>query len=118
MLYLVVSIFLMSALAVILRWAMAHRLMVAGLAMLVMASSVPLYKVVRQEYLPSNVDEGEFDVRVTAPDDEVLRLAEIEANESCSQQCEARPPENGLQVAFSRHFARPVTWVKGPAATA
>ena len=31
-----------------------------------MASSVPLYKLVRQEYLPSNVDEGEFDVRVTA----------------------------------------------------
>jgi HAE1 family hydrophobic/amphiphilic exporter-1 len=39
---------------------------VAGLALLTIASSVPLYRLVRQEYLPSNVDEGEFDVRVTA----------------------------------------------------
>ena len=50
----------------VLRWAMRHRWLVAGLALLVMASSVPLYQLVRQEYLPSNVDEGEFDVRVTA----------------------------------------------------
>lgn len=46
--------------------AMRHRGAVAGLALLVMASSVPLYQLVRQEYLPSNVDEGEFDVRITA----------------------------------------------------
>ncbi len=52
----------------LLRWAMGHRLAVAGLAALVMASSVPLYQLVRQEYLPTNVDEGEFDVRVTAPE--------------------------------------------------
>ena len=38
----------------------------AGAAVLIILSSVPLYKLVRQEYLPSNVDEGEFDVRVTA----------------------------------------------------
>ncbi|HEY9174748.1 MAG TPA: efflux RND transporter permease subunit, partial [Verrucomicrobiae bacterium] len=50
----------------LLRWCMGHRWLVAGVASLVMASSVPLYKLVRQEYLPSNVDEGEFDVRVTA----------------------------------------------------
>ena len=49
----------------ILGWAMRHRRIVAGLALLVMASSVPLYRLVRQEYLPSNVDESEFDVRVT-----------------------------------------------------
>lgn len=50
----------------LLRWAMRHRWLVAGLAALVMLSSVPLYQLVRQEYLPSNVDEGEFDVRITA----------------------------------------------------
>lgn len=50
----------------ILGWAMRHRWFVAGLAALVMLSSIPLYKFVRQEYLPSNVDEGEFDVRITA----------------------------------------------------
>jgi len=49
-----------------LRWAMGRRAWVAGLALLAIAASVPLYRLVRQEYLPSNVDEGEFDVRVTA----------------------------------------------------
>ena len=48
--------------------AMRRRWWVALLALLVIASSLPLYRMVRQEYLPSNVDEGEFDVRVTAPE--------------------------------------------------
>jgi HAE1 family hydrophobic/amphiphilic exporter-1 len=47
---------------------MRRRGVVAVLAVLVMAASVPLYGLVQQEYLPSNVDEGEFDVRVTAPE--------------------------------------------------
>ncbi len=50
----------------LLGWSMRHRWIVAGVALLVMATSLPLYKVVRQEYVPSNVDEGEFDVYVTA----------------------------------------------------
>jgi len=49
----------------VLKVAMQQRWLVAALAILVMASSVPLYQLVRQEYLPSNVDEGQFDVRVT-----------------------------------------------------
>lgn len=52
----------------VLRWAIDRRWLVAGLALLVIAASVPLYRGVRQEYLPSNVDEGEFDVNVTAPE--------------------------------------------------
>ncbi len=52
----------------VLAWAMHHRRLVAGLALLVMACSIPLYKFVRQEYLPSGVDEGEFDIRVSAPE--------------------------------------------------
>jgi len=52
----------------VLRWALRRRLVVAALALGVIASSVPLYKLVPQEYLPSNVDEGEFDVRLTAPE--------------------------------------------------
>jgi HAE1 family hydrophobic/amphiphilic exporter-1 len=50
-----------------LRWSMAHRLVVMALAAVVVFSSVPLYKLVRQEYIPSNVDEAEFDLSVTAP---------------------------------------------------
>jgi HAE1 family hydrophobic/amphiphilic exporter-1 len=38
------------------------------LAVVVILSSVPLYKVVRQEYLPSDVDENEFEIQLTAPE--------------------------------------------------
>lgn len=49
-----------------LAWALSRRWLVACLALGVIATSVPLYQAVRQEYLPTDVDEGEFDVRVTA----------------------------------------------------
>jgi hydrophobic/amphiphilic exporter-1 (mainly G- bacteria), HAE1 family len=47
--------------------AMAQRWAVALVALAVMASSVPLYRMVKQEYVPTDVDEAEFEVRVTAP---------------------------------------------------
>jgi HAE1 family hydrophobic/amphiphilic exporter-1 len=50
-----------------LSFAMRHRLLIAGVALCVIASSVPLYRLVKQEYIPSDVDEDEFEVRVTAP---------------------------------------------------
>ena len=49
-------------------WSMRHRWVVAVAALLVIFTSVPLYKMVRQEFVPSNVDEGEFDVNVSAPE--------------------------------------------------
>jgi HAE1 family hydrophobic/amphiphilic exporter-1 len=48
-------------------FAMRHRALMMVAAVLVMASSVPLYGLVKQEYIPSDVDESEFEVRVTAP---------------------------------------------------
>jgi HAE1 family hydrophobic/amphiphilic exporter-1 len=69
----------------ILRASMAYRPIVMALAALVVLSSVPLYKLVRQEYIPSNVDEGEFDVNVSAPQgtslaamDGIMRAVESE----------------------------------------
>jgi hydrophobic/amphiphilic exporter-1 (mainly G- bacteria), HAE1 family len=56
------------AYASVLGWSMRHRWLVAGVALLIMATSVPLYQMVRQEYVPSNTDEGEFDVNITAPE--------------------------------------------------
>ena len=47
--------------------AMRHRLAVSVVALLVIASSVPLYRSVRQEFVPSDVDEAEFEVRVEGP---------------------------------------------------
>jgi len=64
-------------------WAMHHRAAVVACALLVMASSVPLYKMVRQEYIPTNVDESEFELSVNAPEGASLAsmqdvLAQIE----------------------------------------
>ncbi|HET9528971.1 MAG TPA: efflux RND transporter permease subunit, partial [Blastocatellia bacterium] len=42
-----------------------HRIAVSVLALAVIFSSAPLYSVVRQDYIPSDVDEGEFDIYVT-----------------------------------------------------
>jgi HAE1 family hydrophobic/amphiphilic exporter-1 len=47
---------------------MRHRLVVSALALLVVASSVPLYRAVKQEFIPTNVDEAEFEVSVNAPE--------------------------------------------------
>jgi len=50
-----------------LQLALRHRPWVALFAACVIASSIPLYRLVKQEYIPSDVDEAEFEVRVTAP---------------------------------------------------
>jgi HAE1 family hydrophobic/amphiphilic exporter-1 len=47
--------------------AMRHRAAVALITALTIAATVPLYGLVRQEYIPTDVDEAEFDVRVTGP---------------------------------------------------
>jgi HAE1 family hydrophobic/amphiphilic exporter-1 len=51
-----------------LAWAMRHRPLVAVGALAVILSSIPLYKIVKQEFVPTNVDEGQFDVNVSAPE--------------------------------------------------
>ncbi|HXJ60481.1 MAG TPA: efflux RND transporter permease subunit [Verrucomicrobiae bacterium] len=60
--------------------AMQYRWWLALASLLVIASSVPLYKLVRQEYVPSNTDEGEFDVYVNAPEGASLDAMKEVAN--------------------------------------
>jgi len=48
--------------------AMRHRLVVSVIALLVIFSSVPLYRAVKQEFIPSNVDEAEFEVNINGPE--------------------------------------------------
>jgi HAE1 family hydrophobic/amphiphilic exporter-1 len=50
-----------------LSFAMRHRLAVVAVSVVIVASVVPLYSVLGKDYLPSGVDEGEFEVRATAP---------------------------------------------------
>jgi HAE1 family hydrophobic/amphiphilic exporter-1 len=69
----------MAVLRVALRW----RWLVALLALATIATAVPLYQRVKQEFTPTNVDEAEFEVSVTGPEgtslaamDEVMRRIE------------------------------------------
>ena len=52
----------------LLSFAMRHRLAVAAIAVAVVLSSVPLYRSVKQEFIPTNVDEAEFEVSVNGPE--------------------------------------------------
>lgn len=52
----------------LLAFAMRHRLAVAALATVVIFSSIPLYRTVKQEFIPTNVDEAEFEVNINAPE--------------------------------------------------
>ncbi|MFY9342395.1 MAG: efflux RND transporter permease subunit [Planctomycetota bacterium] len=70
-----------------LRWCLRWPWTVVAIAALVVASNVPLLGlgVVRQDFVPSDVDEGEFEVSVTGPDDvslpamdEVMKAVEAE----------------------------------------
>jgi HAE1 family hydrophobic/amphiphilic exporter-1 len=69
----------------ILHWTMRHRVITGVLALAVMVSSVPLYQLVKQEFTPGDVDEGEFEVSVTAREgasvhamDEAMKVVEEE----------------------------------------
>jgi HAE1 family hydrophobic/amphiphilic exporter-1 len=64
---------------------MKHRRIAAAVCVLIMLSSILLFKVVKTEYVPSDVDESEFEVGVTAPEgtnlaamDEAVRAVEAE----------------------------------------
>ena len=52
----------------LLGFAMRHRMIVAVISIVTILSSVPLYRAVKQEFIPTNVDEAEFDVNVNGPE--------------------------------------------------
>jgi HAE1 family hydrophobic/amphiphilic exporter-1 len=69
----------------VLSLALRRRAAVAVIAILVMLSAIPLYRVVRQDFLPSGVDEAQFEMSVTAPEgasvaamDDAMRAIERE----------------------------------------
>ena len=51
-----------------LKYSLRYRWLVLLLSLAVVAANVPLYQLVKQDYIPTNVDESEFEVRVTAPE--------------------------------------------------
>ncbi|HKG59372.1 MAG TPA: efflux RND transporter permease subunit [Pyrinomonadaceae bacterium] len=57
-----------SAYTYMLTFAMRHRLAIALLSLAVVLTSIPLYRAVKQEFIPTNVDEAEFEISVNGPE--------------------------------------------------
>jgi HAE1 family hydrophobic/amphiphilic exporter-1 len=73
----------------LLRWSMANRGTVAAVAGLVALSSLAILPFVKQEFIPANVDEAQFEVGVNAPEgtslasmDEAMRAVEEEIRQT------------------------------------
>lgn len=49
-----------------LRYSMKYRAAILVLSIITIAANIPLYNLVKQDYIPTNVDESEFEIRVTA----------------------------------------------------
>ena len=62
-----------------LEWSMAHRWVIATLAVLVLFSSVPIFRVVNVNFTPQD-DQSEFDVSLRAPEGASLDATEVTAN--------------------------------------
>jgi HAE1 family hydrophobic/amphiphilic exporter-1 len=68
---------------------MRHRWVIVVVSVLTLAASVPIYRQVKQEYIPSDVDESEFEVLVFGPEsmslaamDEAVQALAKEARET------------------------------------
>ncbi|MFL6279669.1 MAG: efflux RND transporter permease subunit, partial [Vicinamibacterales bacterium] len=67
----------------LLEWSMAHRLIVAGAAVLVLLSSVPLFMAANKNFMPQD-DQGEFEVNVRAAEGTSLEATEVLTNRIAS----------------------------------
>jgi HAE1 family hydrophobic/amphiphilic exporter-1 len=74
----------------ILEWAMAHRAIVAGLAVLVLFSSVPLFMAANKNFMP-NDDQSEFEINLRAPEGTSLEGTEVITNRVASAVRERAP---------------------------
>ena len=62
-----------------LSWSLAHRGLVAGMAVLILLTSIPLFIVADKNFLP-NDDQSEFEVGIRAPEGTSIDSTEILAN--------------------------------------
>src|SRR5205085_8168238 len=63
----------------LLEWSMAHRAVMAGLAVLVLLSSVPLFMLADKNFMPQD-DQAEFEINLRAPEGTSLESTEVIAN--------------------------------------
>ena len=67
----------------LLEWSMAHRAIVAGVAVLVLLSSLPLFKAVNKNFMPLD-DQGEFEINLRAAEGTSLESTEVITNRVAS----------------------------------
>ncbi len=93
-----------------LTFSMRHRVAVGLLMLAVMWSAVPLYKQVRQEYTPTNTDEGEFEVNIVARDGTSITAMDATAQRIETELRDIRGVHSifsGIgSGAFGVHYAR------------
>jgi HAE1 family hydrophobic/amphiphilic exporter-1 len=65
--------------AALLQWSLGHRGVIAGIAALVLASSVPLFMFANKNFLPED-DQSEFEIGLRAAEGSSLEATEIIAN--------------------------------------
>jgi HAE1 family hydrophobic/amphiphilic exporter-1 len=68
----------------VLQWALGHRAIMSGIAVLVLLSSVPLFMIANKNFLPMD-DQSEFEVGLRAPEGTALEATEIVANRIASR---------------------------------
>jgi hydrophobic/amphiphilic exporter-1 (mainly G- bacteria), HAE1 family len=86
----------------LLRLSMRHRWVVLLISVGVVAANVPLYRMVQQDYIPTNVDESEFEIRLQAREGASIRSMDetVAAVEAELQQVE------GVEIALATVGAR------------
>src|SRR5438132_1055889 len=80
----------------LLEWSMAHRWVVAGLAVLVLFSSVPLFALAHKNFLPQD-DQAEFEVNIRAPEGTSLESTQVITNRVATAMRQ-RLPEVGYTL--------------------
>ena len=83
-----------------LEWSMAHRAIVAGVAVLVLLSSVPLFMVANKNFLPQD-DQSEFEINLRAPEGTSLEATEVLTNR-IANAVRAAAPGGGLHAGHDR----------------
>lgn len=87
----------------VLAFALRRRVLIACLALGVMFTSFPLYALVKQEYIPSDVDEAEFDVNVTGPE-RVSLAAMDEVMQAVTADLQATPGVRLVLTSIGGNF--------------
>ena len=80
--------------------AMRHRWVVVIVSVVTLAATIPIYRQVKQEYIPSDVDESEFEVLVFGP--EGMSLAAMDEAMQALGQGGARHQGRGGHAGLGR----------------